>query len=135
MDGALLAGPHTERECAKFTLKKGLPTDQRPRTLAVETEPHSVDDFNGVIEEGYGKGEKRLIYSGTGVIKVGVSCQLGKINVHESLTTISSRPSRTSAIALPCGWPAGSSQAPSRKELCCVASFTIPTEPPEWAAS
>jgi hypothetical protein len=30
------------------------------------------------------KGEKRLIYSGTGVInKVGGSCQLGKINVYE----------------------------------------------------
>jgi hypothetical protein len=42
-----------------------------------------VDDFNGVIKEGYGKGEKRLIYSGTGVIKVDGSCQLGKINVHE----------------------------------------------------
>jgi hypothetical protein len=82
-DGALLAGPRTREEYAKFTLKKGLPTDQRPRTLAVENEPHSVDDFNGVIKEGYGKGEKRLIYSGTGVIKVGGSRQLGKINVHE----------------------------------------------------
>jgi hypothetical protein len=83
VDGALLAGPRTGKEYAKFTLKKGLPTDQRPRTLAVENEPHSVDDFNGVIKEGYGKGEKRLIYSGTGVIKVGGSRQLGKINVHE----------------------------------------------------
>ncbi|MGO8736460.1 MAG: hypothetical protein ACLQVM_27120 [Terriglobia bacterium] len=83
VDGALLAGPRTEKEYAKFTLKKGLPTDQRPRTLAVENQPHSVDDFIGVIKEGYGKGEKRLIYSGTGVIKVGGSCQLGKINVHE----------------------------------------------------
>jgi hypothetical protein len=83
VDGALLAGPQTGREYAKFTLKKGLPTDQRPKTLAVENEPHSVDDFDGVIKEGYGKGEKRLIYSGTGVIKVGGSRQLGKINVHE----------------------------------------------------
>ena len=83
MDGALLAGPRTGKEYAKFTLKKGLPTDQRPRTLAVESEPHSVDDFDGVIKEGYGKGEKRLIYSGTGVIKVGGSRKLGKINVHE----------------------------------------------------
>jgi len=54
VDGALLAGPRTGKEYAKFTLKKGLPTDQRPRTLAVENEPHSVDDFNGVIKEGYG---------------------------------------------------------------------------------
>jgi hypothetical protein len=83
VDGALLTGPRTGKEYAKFTLKKGLPTDQRPRTLAVENQPHSVDDFKGVIEDGYGKGEKRLIYSGTGVIKVGGSCQLGKINVHE----------------------------------------------------
>jgi len=83
VDGALLAGPRTGKEYAKFTLKKGLPTDQRPKTLALENEPHSVDDFDGVIKEGYGKGEKRLIYSDTGVIKVGGSRQLGKINIHE----------------------------------------------------
>ena len=82
VDGALLAGLRTGKEYAEFTLKKSLPTDQRPRTLAVENVPHSVDDFDGVIKEGYGKGEKRLIYSGTGVIKVGGSRQLGKINVH-----------------------------------------------------
>jgi hypothetical protein len=83
VDGAQLAGPRAGKEYAKFTLKRGFPTDQRPRTLAVENEPHSVDDFDGVIKEGYGKGEKRLIYSGTGVIRVGGSRQLGKINVHE----------------------------------------------------
>ena len=82
VDGALLAGPRTDKEYAKFTLKKGLPTDERPRALAVENDPHSVDGFNGVIEEGYGKGEKRLLYAGTGVIKVGNSSRLGKINVH-----------------------------------------------------
>jgi hypothetical protein len=82
VDGALLAGPRTRNEYAKFTLKKGLPTDQRPMSLAVENEPHSVDDFSGIIKEGYGKGQKKLIYSGTGVIKVRGSCQLGKINVH-----------------------------------------------------
>jgi hypothetical protein len=78
--GALLAGPRTGKEYAKFTLGKGLPIDQRPRTLAVENQAHSVDDFNGVIKEGYGKGGKTLICSGTGVIKVGESCQLGNIN-------------------------------------------------------
>jgi hypothetical protein len=83
VDGALLAGPRTGKEYAKFTLKKGLPTAQRPRSLAIENEPHSVDDFDGVIKEGYGRGEKTLIYSGTGVIKVGGSRQLGKINIHE----------------------------------------------------
>jgi len=82
VDGALLAGPRTAKEYAKFTLKKGLPTEGRPRALAVENAPHSVDDFNGVIEEGYGKGEKRLLYAGTGVIKVGNGSRLGKINVH-----------------------------------------------------
>jgi len=51
--------------------------------LAVENAPHSVNDFNGVIKEGYGNGEKRLVYSGTGVIKVGGIRQLEKINVHE----------------------------------------------------
>jgi hypothetical protein len=82
VDGALLAGPGTGKEYAKFALNKGLPTEERPRTLAVENLFHSVDDFSGVIKEGYGKGQKKLIYSGTGVIKVGGSCQLGKINVH-----------------------------------------------------
>jgi hypothetical protein len=82
VDGALLAGPRRQREYAKFAFKKGLPTEERPRTLAVENAPHSVDDFNGLIEEGYGKGQKKLIYSGTGVIKVGGSRQLGKITVH-----------------------------------------------------
>ena len=81
-DGALLEGPRV-REWAKFTLKKGLPTDHRPRAMAIENQPHSVDDFNGTIKEGYGKGGKRLIYSGMGAIKVGGSRQLGKINVHE----------------------------------------------------
>jgi hypothetical protein len=83
VDGALLAGPRTGKEYTKFTLKKGLPTDERPKALAVENDPHSVDDFSGTIKEGYGKGDKRLIYSGTGVIKVGGSRQIGKINVHE----------------------------------------------------
>ena len=64
VDGALLAGPRTGKEYAKFTLKKGLPTDQRPRTLAVENEPHSVDDFDGVIEEGYGKGDLKPLPCG-----------------------------------------------------------------------
>ena len=58
-DGALLAGPRGRNEYAKFTLKKGLPTDRRPRALAIENQPHSVDDFNGTIKEGYGKGGKR----------------------------------------------------------------------------
>jgi hypothetical protein len=83
VDGALLAGPRTCKEYAKFTLKKGLPTDQRLRTMAVENQPHSVDDFTGTIKEGYGKGQKALIYSGVGVIKVGGSRQLGKINIHQ----------------------------------------------------
>jgi hypothetical protein len=82
VDGALLAGPRTGNEYAKFTLKKGLPTDRRPKSLAIENQPHSVDDFNGIIKEGYGKGGKRLIYSGVGVIKVGGGCRLGKINIH-----------------------------------------------------
>jgi hypothetical protein len=82
VDGALLSGPRTDCEYAKFTLRKGLPTERRARALAVENEPHSVDDFNGVIEEGYGKGKKTLLYAGTGVVKVGNSGRLGRINVH-----------------------------------------------------
>jgi hypothetical protein len=51
--------------------------------MAVENQPHSVDDFSGTIKEGYGKGQKRLVYSGVGVIKIAGSRQLGKINIHE----------------------------------------------------
>ena len=53
----------------------------------------------------------------------------------ENLITISFRPPKPSAIALPYGWPAGSSQAPSRKEPFCRESFIIPTEPPASAES
>ena len=53
-DGALLSGPLSTNEYATFTLKKGLPTDRRPKVLAIENQPHSVDDFNGVIQQGYG---------------------------------------------------------------------------------
>ena len=70
VDGVLLTGSRIGKEYAKFTLKKGLPTDHRSMSLAVENQPHSVDDFDGVIKEGYGKGEKRLIYAGDTVVKL-----------------------------------------------------------------
>jgi len=41
---------------------------------------------------------------------------IAAIDRRASLITTGFRPSRTSAIALPCGWPAGSSLDPSRKE-------------------
>jgi len=81
IDGGLLAGPRDE-EYAKFALRKGLPTAERPRSMAVENEPHSVDDFDGVIPAGYGAGEKKLLYSGTGIIKTDQGQALGKINLH-----------------------------------------------------
>ena len=81
IDGGLLAGSRDE-ESAKFALRKGLPTEDRPRTMAIENEPHSVDDFNGTIPTGYGAGEKKLLYSGTGIIKTDNGQALAKINLH-----------------------------------------------------
>lgn len=81
IDGALLSGPRG-KEWAKFTLKKGLPVEGgRPR-MAVENEPHSVDDFDGEIKEGYGKGTKTLTYAGQTIVKLGAGSRVGRANVH-----------------------------------------------------
>ena len=81
VDGAVLAGPRGEA-WAKFTLKKGLPTPDQPRKMAVENEPHEVNDFDGVIEEGYGKGTKELVYAGNTVVKQPAGSSVGRVNVH-----------------------------------------------------
>ena len=81
VDGAILDGP-TETGYAKYAIRKGMPGPGQKR-LAIENEPHTVDDFNGVIEEGYGKGKKELIYTGQAAIKVGEERFLGKVNIHK----------------------------------------------------
>lgn len=81
VDGAILDGP-TETGYAKYAIRKGMPAPGQKR-LAIENEPHTVDDFNGVIEEGYGKGKKELIYTGQAAVKVGEQRFLGKVNIHK----------------------------------------------------
>jgi hypothetical protein len=83
VDGALLDGP-VQSGYAKFALRKGLPGPNEKR-LAVENEPHTVDDFDGEIEEGYGKGTKKLLWSGQAIVKVGDQRFAGKGNYHEHL--------------------------------------------------
>jgi hypothetical protein len=41
-----------------------------------------VDDFDGIIAEGYGKGLKKLVYSGTVAVKIDGETVLRKINIH-----------------------------------------------------
>jgi hypothetical protein len=50
--------------------------------MAIENVPHRVDDFDGVIAEGYGKGLKKLVYSGTVAVKIDGETALRKINIH-----------------------------------------------------
>lgn len=81
MDGAILAGIAPADSWAKFTLPKGLPKHGQ-RFLAIENEPHTVDDFDGLIESGYGKGRKTLLCSDIGIVKVGSRSFPGKFNLH-----------------------------------------------------
>jgi ATP-dependent DNA ligase len=78
LDGPLQSG------YAKYAIRKGLPGPNQ-RRLAIENEPHTVDDFNGEIKEGYGKGVKKLLWTGNAVVKVDDQKFVGKGNYHEHL--------------------------------------------------
>jgi hypothetical protein len=80
-DGAVLDGP-AGIGYAKFALRKGLPGPGQKR-MAVENDPHLIDDFDGEIKEGYGKGTKKLVYTGNAVIKADNRKWIGKVNIHE----------------------------------------------------
>ena len=67
---------------AKYAIPKGLPEEEGERRMAIENAPHRVDDFDGVIAEGYGKGTKKLVYSGTVAVKIDGETALRKINIH-----------------------------------------------------
>jgi hypothetical protein len=67
---------------AKYAIPKGLPEEEGERRMAIENVPHRVDDFDGVIAEGYGKGLKKLVYSGTVAVKIDGETALRKINIH-----------------------------------------------------
>lgn len=80
-DGAWLGGPVTSGY-AKFAMRKPMPGPGQKR-MAVENDPHTVDDFDGIIEEGYGKGEKKLLWTGQAAIKVKGETHIGRVNIHE----------------------------------------------------
>lgn len=82
-DGAILDGPAPAKAYAKFAIRKGLPLEENGKVMAIENAPHLVDDFNGEIKDGYGKGFKKLVYSGRAIIKVGERRHIGKINIHQ----------------------------------------------------
>jgi hypothetical protein len=79
-DGAILSGSAPLNAYAKYTLPKGLPKEGR--VLAIENEPHTVDDFDGEITEGYGKGKKHLLLSDTCIVKVAGRVFESRINYH-----------------------------------------------------
>jgi hypothetical protein len=80
IDGALLFGSKASTG-AKYALPKGLPR-QGQRTLAIENEPHALEGFDGVIESGYGKGTKSLLFTGRVPVKVGGETSLRRIEYH-----------------------------------------------------
>lgn len=80
-DGAFLSGP-AATGWAKFAIRKGLP-DEGQKRMAIENPPHEVNDFSGVIKEGYGKGTKKLLFSGDVVVKIDGRLSIQKINIHE----------------------------------------------------
>ncbi len=82
VDGAVLEGADS-RAWAKYAIKNGLPTEENQRVLAIENVPHTLDDFDGIITEGYGQGRKSLVYGGVGTVKIGGRTVLAKINYHE----------------------------------------------------
>lgn len=80
VDGAVLSGP-SQDAWAKYTLPKGLPGPGQ-KFLVIENDPHTLDDFDGIIKEGYGKGTKSLLLSETGIVKVKGLSRPGRINYH-----------------------------------------------------
>jgi hypothetical protein len=81
IDGAVIAGLLPNKAWAKYAIPKGLPTNGQ-RTLAIENEPHEVNDFDGEIKDGYGKGTKTLLLSDNAIVKVEGRTSVQKLNYH-----------------------------------------------------
>lgn len=81
IDGARLGGYATANAWAKYAIPKGLPAPGT-KSLAIENDPHTVDDFSGEIAHGYGKGRKVLLLSGPVTYKISGKTRVGKINYH-----------------------------------------------------
>ncbi len=81
IDGAVMAGLMPTKAWAKYAIPKGLPNEGQ-KVLAIENEPHEVNDFNGKIEEGYGKGTKTLLLTDSVIVKMDGRTSVQKINYH-----------------------------------------------------
>jgi hypothetical protein len=81
VDGAIIGGLVPSEAGAKFALPKGLPK-AGTRSLAIENDPHTLEGFDGVIESGYGKGRKSLLFTGRVPVKVGRTTSLKQIEYH-----------------------------------------------------
>lgn len=80
VDGRLVSGPLSSAY-AKYSSRK--PLDPHNKITGRENDPHTLDDFNGKIESGYGAGEKKLIYKGNVIVKVaGNDPYVAKANFH-----------------------------------------------------
>src|SRR3569833_1773957 len=80
VDGAVMYGS-SRRAGAKFAIPKGLPSEGN-RALAIENDPHEVDGFSGVIEDGYGKGVKTLLADEIVAVKVNGKTFFSRMNYH-----------------------------------------------------
>jgi hypothetical protein len=81
VDGGILGGVRPPEAGAKYTLPKGLPKAGE-RHLVIENGPHTLEGFNGVIESGYGKGRKSLLFTGRIPVKVGAQTSLRRVEYH-----------------------------------------------------
>lgn len=81
VDGAVMSGDRG-RAWAKYAIRRGLPEKEHDRRLLIENDPHEIDDFDGIIEDGYGKGKKTLLHSGPAVVKIDGQIKTGRINYH-----------------------------------------------------
>ena len=81
VDGAVLDG-EAPGTWAKYAIPKGLPAEEGERRMAIENQAHSVEERSFVIEEGYGKGTKTLVYAGTATYKIDGESHFGRVAVH-----------------------------------------------------
>ena len=81
MDGAVLDG-EAPGTWAKYAIPKGLPAEEGERRMAIENQAHSVEEKSFVIQEGYGKGTKTLVYAGTATYKIDGESHFGRVAVH-----------------------------------------------------
>jgi len=80
VDGAVMNGV-SNKAGAKYAIPKGLPIGN-DKALAIENDPHLVDGFSGVIDDGYGKGVKTLLADEIVAIKIDGEVSFSRMNYH-----------------------------------------------------